>query len=297
MKIAIGGKGGVGKTTVCAVWAQLFAEDGFDVLAIDADPNTNLASAFGIPSGQSPEPLIKMKQLIAERTGTGKDTIGTYFKLNPKVSDLPDKYQLEVNGLGSQTQKGASGALLKLLVLGGIAQAGAGCACPEAAFLKALLTHTILQRQEVVLVDLAAGVEFMGRASVQGIDALVVVVEPGSRSIETAIDIARMAREMEIKHVAAIVNKITDAGQVETIKSQLARRPVLRRETQGQANMAILANIEYNPAVQEADLRQGSVFQASAELVGALKGAKDKLMDLIGAGQQRRETMKTKPLA
>ncbi len=137
IKIAIGGKGGVGKTTVCAVWARIFAEDGFDVLAVDADPNTNLCAAFGIPSEQSPEPLVKMKQLIAERTGTGKDTVGAYFRLNPKVSDLPEKYWLEVDGL-------------KLLVLGGITQAGAGCACPEGAFLKALLTNTILQRQEVV---------------------------------------------------------------------------------------------------------------------------------------------------
>ncbi|MHC4337247.1 MAG: nucleotide-binding protein [Planctomycetota bacterium] len=129
VKIAIGGKGGVGKTTVCAVWAQLLAGDGFDVLAIDADPNTNLASALGIVSEQSPEPLINMKELIAERTGTTKDAVGAYFKLNPKVSDLPEKYSLEVNGL-------------KLLVLGGITQAGAGCACPEGAFLKALLTYT-----------------------------------------------------------------------------------------------------------------------------------------------------------
>ncbi len=268
VKIAIGGKGGVGKTTVCAVWAQLFAEDGFDVLAIDADPNTNLASAFGIPSEQGPEPLIRMKQLIAERTGTAKDSVGAYFRLNPKVSDLPQEYWLEVNGL-------------KLLVLGGITQTGAGCACPEAAFLKALLTHTILQRQEVVIVDLAAGVEFMGRASVQGIDALVVVVEPGSRSIETAINIARMAKELGIKQVAAIVNKITDASQAKTIKSQLARRPVLQRETQGQANMTILANVEYCPAVQEADLQQSSVLQASPELVEQLRQAKNKLTDSI----------------
>ena len=157
IKIAIGGKGGVGKTTVCAVLAQLFSESGFDVLAIDADPDTNLASALGVASEQSPEPLINMKDLIAERTGTGKDAVGSYFRLNPKVSDLPEKYWHESNGL-------------KLLVLGAITQAGSGCACPEGAFLKALLGHTILQRQEMVLVDLAAGVEFMGRASVQGID-------------------------------------------------------------------------------------------------------------------------------
>ncbi len=271
IKIAIGGKGGVGKTTVCAVWAQLFAEDGFDVLAVDADPNTNLCCAFGIPSEQSPEPLVKMKQLIAERTGTGKDTVGGYFRLNPKVSDLPDKYQLEVNGTGYQTRKDAFRGRLKLLVLGGISQAGSGCACPEGAFLKALLTHTILQRQEVVLVDLAAGPEFMGRASVQGIDALVVVVEPGSRSTETAINIARMAKELGIKQVAAIINKVTDAGQVETVKSQLT-------------GMTILSSIEYCPAMQEADLQRKAVFHTSPELVNKLREAKNALKNLIPAG-------------
>ena len=258
VKIAIGGKGGVGKTTVCAVWAQLFAEDGFDVLAVDADPNTNLCSAFGIPDEQSPQPLVKMKQLIAERTGTDRDSIGAYFKLNPKVNDLPDKYQLEVAGL-------------KVLVLGGITQAGAGCACPEGAFLKALLSYTILQQQEVVLVDLAAGPEFMGRASVQGIDTLVVVVEPGGRSIETAINIAQMAKELGIRQVAAIVNKITDTGQVETIKSQLRDIP-------------ILANVEYCPAVQQADLQRKAVFQTSPELVNKLQQAKNALTNLIPEG-------------
>ena len=254
VKIAIGGKGGVGKTTVCAVWAQLFAEEGFDVLAIDADPNTNLALAFGITSEQTGEPLIKMKQLIAERTGTQKGAVGAYFKLNPKVSDLPEKYWVEASGV-------------KLLVLGGITQAGAGCACPEGAFLKAMVGHTILGRQEIVLVDLAAGVEFMGRASIQGIDALVVVTEPGGRSIETAKTIARMGEELGIKHVAAIANKITDMSQIETIKSQLT--------------IPILANINYNPAVQEADLRNTPVFEASGELVNQLRDAKNKLTSII----------------
>jgi len=255
VKIAIGGKGGVGKTTVCAVWARLFAESGFDVLAIDADPNTNLASAFGIPSDQSPEPLIKMKKLIAERTGTGKDSVGTYFRLNPKVSDLPEQYSLEVGKL-------------KLLVLGGITQAGAGCACPEGAFLKALLTHTILQRQEVVLVDLAAGVEFMGRASVQGIDALVVVVEPGGRSIETANNMAKMARELGIGGVGAIANKITETAQTHAIKSQLK-------------DIVLLGSLQYSQSVQEADLKRTATFVADAGFVEELRKAKDQLTDLI----------------
>jgi len=255
VKIAIGGKGGVGKTTVCAIWAQIFAESGFDVLAIDADPNANLALAFGIASEKSPEPLIRMKQLIAERTGTDKNAIGAYFRLNPKVSDLPEKYWLETNGL-------------KLLVLGAITQAGAGCACPEGAFLKALLTHTILQRQEVVLVDLAAGVEFMGRASVQGINALILVIEPGSRSIETARNVARMAKELGIEFVGAIANKITENAQIEMIRSQLD-------------DVILLGALKYSRLLQQADLRRASVFTADAEVTEELKRAKNQLAKLL----------------
>lgn len=256
-KIAIGGKGGVGKTTVTAVWAQLFADDGLEVLAIDADPNSNLASAFGIPSDETPTPLIEMKQLIAERTGTSKEAAGAYFKLNPKVSDLPKEYWLEVGNL-------------KLLVLGAIMHGGGGCACPEGAFLKALLTHTILQLKELVLVDMAAGVEFMGRASVQGIDALVLVVEPGSRSIETANNMAKMAKELGIGHVGAIANKITQAAQTDIIESQLK-------------DVVLLGTLPYSPSVQQADLGNTPVFQADARLVEELTKAKDKLTKMIGS--------------
>lgn len=254
-KIAIGGKGGVGKTTVSAIWAQLFARDGFDVLAIDADPDANLASAFGIPQERCPEPLIQMKQLIAERTGTAKDSVGIYFTLNPKVSDLPERYWLEINGV-------------KLLVLGAITRAGSGCACPEGAFLKALLAHTILQRQELVLVDLAAGVEFMGRASVQGIDALVLVVEPGARSIETASNMANMARGLGIEHVGVIANKITESGQTRAIESQLK-------------DVVLLGTLKYSRALQEADMGRRAVFQADAEITDELKHAAMRLSELL----------------
>ena len=261
-KIAIGGKGGVGKTTVCAVWAEIFAEDGCDVLAIDADPNTNLASAFGIPGEQSPEPLIAMKELIADRTGTSKEALGAYFKMNPKVSDLPEKYSLDVGR--------PLGGRLKLLVLGAITHGGGGCACPEGAFLKALLTHTMLQREEVVLVDLAAGVEFMGRASVQGIDALVLVVEPGGRSIETANNMAIMAGELGIGCVGAIANKVTDSAQRELIESRLN-------------DIVLLGSLPYSPALQQADLGRERVFEADAKVVEELRRAKKSLTDLLSS--------------
>jgi len=257
LKIAIGGKGGVGKTSICAILAQLFSKDGFDVLAVDADPNTNLCCAFGIDAKKSPTALIEMKELIAERTGTGKDAVGAYFRLNPKVNDLPDKYCLEVEGL-------------KLLVLGGIEHGGAGCACPEGAFLKAMLTHTMLQRNEVVFVDLAAGPEFFGRASVQGIDALVIVVEPGSRSIETAISIANMGRELGIKKIVAILNKVTEHRQVDIVKEQLG-------------DMKILASIDYNPAIQQADLRRENVLLADEGFVEKVCEAKSELISIINS--------------
>lgn len=259
-KIAVGGKGGVGKTTVCAVLAELFAEDGADVLALDADPTTSLASAFGIPSGQSPDSLISMKELIAERTGTTREAIGAYFKMNPKVSDLPERYCLDVSKSGER--------MLKLLVLGAITQGGGGCACPEGAFLKALLTHTMLQREEVVLVDLAAGVEFMGRASIQAVDALVLVVEPGLRSIETANHMAAMAGELGIGCVGAIANRITDSAQTEQIESELE-------------DIALLGSLPYSAALQQADLKRQRVFEADAGIVEQLRRAKRSLTDLI----------------
>ena len=255
MKIAIGGKGGVGKTTVCSVWAHLFAREGYDVLAIDADPSLSLGAAFGLPAERTPKPLIEMKDLIAERTGMRKDALGAYFRLNPAVSDLPEEHWLEVNNV-------------KLLVLGAVTQAGGGCACPEGAFLKALLSHTILQRDELVLVDLAAGVEFMGRASVQGIDAFVVVVEPGSRSIETAGNIAGMARDLGIGTVGAVANKVTELTELDVIRSRLNGVP-------------LLGSVAYSKSIQEADLQRTAVMQADAAAVHALNQARHRLTELV----------------
>ncbi|MFH1616038.1 MAG: AAA family ATPase [Planctomycetota bacterium] len=268
IKIAIGGKGGVGKTTVCSIWAQLFAQDGLDVLVIDADPNTNLCSSFGIPPHQSPEPLIRMKQLINERTGTSGDAVGDYFKLNPHVSDLPEKYCLNLPFVLPEKQNYKVSASLKLLVLGGITQGGAGCACPEGAFLRALLTHSILYRQEMVIVDLAAGVEFFGRASIQGIDALVIVVEPGSRSIDTAINIAKMAKDLGVNRIAAIANKVSEPAQLADIKSQLK-------------DMHILGSVTYSPLIQQADLQRKVVFEVDSQTVNQLDQARNILLDTL----------------
>jgi CO dehydrogenase maturation factor len=254
-KIAISGKGGVGKTTLCAVWSRLLAEDGLDVLAIDADSDPNLAMALGMKEDDRPKALIEMKDLIRERTGAEPGAIGQYFKMNPHVADLPGAYCREISGV-------------KLLVLGGIANAGSGCACPESAFLKSLLTHSLLHRREVILVDLAAGVEFMGRACIQGVDALVVVVEPGRRSIETAINISNMARQMGIEKVAAFVNKTAEDSQIEQITEQLG-------------DIVILGSFGYDSSLQRADMDNASVFDSNPGLVEELRRAKNKMLGLF----------------
>ena len=268
VKIAVSGKGGVGKTTFCAVLANLFAADGFDVLAVDADPNTTLAAAFGVEPAQEPEPLINMKELVGQRTGTGKEAVGAYFRLNPKVSDLPEKYWIKLDQPALSPEKGQSPGQLKLLVLGDVVRAGAGCACPEGAFLKAMLNHTILQRQELVLVDLAAGVEFMGRACVQGIDVLITIVEPGSTSIDTSVRIAKMAGEIGVNCVVAFVNKVLQPDQLDAITKQLGDTP-------------LIGSFKFDSAIQQANLSRTPVIDADPDFVEALRQTKKRLLEII----------------
>ena len=258
MRIAISGKGGVGKTTVTALWGHAFAREGHDVFLIDADPDANLAAALGVAPKDLPQPLIALKELIKERTGADPDKLGQYFKLNPRVSDLPDTYAVRVAGL-------------RLLVLGALNRGGGGCACPQGVFLKAMMRHLMLERREVLLVDMEAGLEFLGRASVMGMDALVAVVEPGRRSVETAEAIVRMGRDIGIEQFGAVLNKVTDPSQVETIRAGLP------------AGMELLGHVPYSPALQQADLEGRTVLDVDPAAEAALAGAKRKLEALVAA--------------
>ena len=258
MKIAITGKGGVGKTTVTALWGAALAAEGRNVLLIDADPDANLASALGVAEAKLPRPLVALKDLIKERTGADPDQVGQYFRLNPHVADLPDAYSVEAGGM-------------RLLVLGGIRGGGKGCACPQGAFLKAMLRHLMLNRSEVLLVDMEAGLEFLGRASVLGTDALVIVVEPGRRSLETAAGIARMGREIGIKRFGAVLNKVTESAQVETIRRGLPE------------GVELLGGVPYSPALGRADLEGRSILGADERAEAALAEALRKMESLIGA--------------
>lgn len=245
VKIAISGKGGVGKTTLAAAMAYVLSQEGSKVIAIDADPVANLAASLGFPEASKIVPISQMKDLIKERTGATSEEYGKFFKLNPKVSDLPEKLSCERDNL-------------KLMVLGGIKRGGGGCACPENVFLRTLLSHLILQRDEVVVVDMEAGVEHLGRATVQAVNAMIVVVEPGMRSIEAARQVQRLAGEIGIKSVFAVGNKVGNKSHRDFLEKELVGIP-------------LLGLISYNEKIAEADLAGKAAFEGNELLISEVK--------------------------
>jgi CO dehydrogenase maturation factor len=216
MKVAVSGKGGVGKTTLAGVMARVLAGKGYKILAIDADPDSNLASAVGIPQEvlQGVQPLAQMKELIEERTGAKKGSFGAYFKLNPKVDDLPDRFSIVKDGI-------------KLMVLGTIPQGGGGCFCPENVILKSLLSHLIIERDEFLIIDMEAGLEHLGRGTTSFMDALIVVVEPGQRSFQTARQVKALADDLGIKRTFVVGNKVTGDSDVAMMREHLSGLPFL----------------------------------------------------------------------
>ena len=210
MKIAITGKGGVGKSTLSAALALLLTDGGKKVLAIDADPDANLAGALGVP----PEiqdaivPVSKQTELIEERTGAKVNQYGQMFKLNPEVSDIADTYATVHNGI-------------PLLVLGAIRRGGGGCACPENVLLRALVRDLILHKDETLILDMEAGIEHLGRATASGVDIMLVVVEPGQMSIDCAQRILQLSEEVGISRVYVVGNKVRDQEDKEFIVNSL----------------------------------------------------------------------------
>ena len=198
LKLAFGGKGGVGKTTVTALIARTIAaiEKETSVIAIDADPVANLAAGLGIDESQPITPVAELSDLIAERTGAQPGTMGGFFTLNPKVDDIPERFSIEKDGV-------------KLLVMGTVQTGGSGCICPESTILKALMNHLVLARNEVVVMDMEAGVEHLGRATSGSVDALVVVVNPGARSRKAADKIRKLGQDIGIQRILILGNRIT----------------------------------------------------------------------------------------
>jgi CO dehydrogenase maturation factor len=245
MKIAISGKGGVGKTTLASLLSKIFAEAGYSVLAIDADPNSNLAATLGISNPDDITPISEMEALIEERTGAKPGKSGGFFKLNPKVDDLPEKYALKYNGI-------------RLMVMGRIKQGGTGCYCPENALLKALVTHLLLGRDEVVILDMEAGVEHLGRATARAVDRLIVVVEPGRRSIETAQRIKKLAGEIGLHNIAAVGSKVRSQSERDFLTSSLP-------------DFEFLGFLPYDQAIVDADLAGRPLFEASPRIIAEVR--------------------------
>ena len=210
LKVAITGKGGVGKTTLSALLAHAYAERGQKVLAIDADPAMGLASACGVPPEEAAAiiPVAEMEDLIYERTGARKGEIGGFFKLNPRVDDIPERFAVSQDGI-------------RILTMGTVKAGGTGCLCPENALLRSLVTHLLLRRDEVLILDMEAGVEHLGRGTAATVDAFIVVVEPGLRSIQTAHSIYELAKDLGIDRVYAVGNKVVDQSDEEFITAQL----------------------------------------------------------------------------
>ncbi len=191
MKIAVAGKGGVGKSSVAAGLALISKNRGKKVIAIDADPDANLATILGFKDRERPTPISELKKIILERIGD----VGAFFKMNPRVDDIPDRFSKEKDNI-------------RLLEMGTVKKGGAGCVCPESAFLKALLSHVFINRDETVIVDMEAGVEHLGRGTAQSMDRFIIVVEPNQSSLDTAEKINRLASNLKIKDVIAIGNKV-----------------------------------------------------------------------------------------
>ena len=214
MKIAITGKGGVGKTTIAAVMARSFSENNSSVIAIDADPDASLAMTLGVPDEEKIVPIVEMKELITERMGAAPGQMGAYFKLNPKVDDIPAKYYTIHEGI-------------RLLVMGTISEGGGGCACPENVFLKELLSYLFVEERDMVIMDMVAGVEHLGRGTANAMDMMIAVVEPNRRSIATAHRIKELASDLGVGEIRVVANKIRNDAEREFIDKGVAPLEVI----------------------------------------------------------------------
>jgi len=253
LKLAITGKGGVGKTTLSSLLARLYSAEGGTVLAIDANPDANLGTALGISANELKRvtPIAEMKELIEERTGGKPGTTGGFFKLNPKVDDIPERFSVKKDGI-------------RLLVMGTVKKGGSGCMCPESALLRNLLNHLILRKSEVVIMDMDAGIEHLGRATAASVNAFIVVVEPGQRSIETAKAVKRLANDIGIKKCYVVGNKIASEADRQFITENLP-------------DFELLGYIGFSLKIAEADRKGISPYDNDPRVVSEVKAIKERL--------------------
>jgi CO dehydrogenase maturation factor len=256
MKIAVSGKGGVGKTTLTALLAQLYADGGQEVLAVDADPAPCLAEALGFPAELRAQlsPISERDALIEERTGAKPGTTGGFFTINPRVDDLPERFSVVYRGV-------------RLLEMGGVDMGGSGCICPESAMLKTLFTHLMFRQDDVLVLDMYAGVEHLGRATVDFVDAMLIVVEPTRRSLGTAVQIQKLAQDIGLNRIGLVGNKVR--GEEDALFLQ-----------NNAPDMPIIGMLPADPGVQDADRLGISVYDHVPALKEAAQQIKNNLTEL-----------------
>ena len=255
MKIAITGKGGVGKTTFSSTLARLYADEGRTVLAADVDPDANLGLALGFSEDEvnSIVPISKMRDLVEERTGA--NNANKFFKLNPQVSDIPDKFSKEINGV-------------KLLVMGTVETGGSGCVCPEHVMLKSILSSLVLRKDDVIIMDMEAGLEHLGRGTTSFMDRFIVVIEPGARSIQTYHKVKELAKDLGVTQVSVVANKVRDDSDREFIKSKIPAED-------------LLGFISYEEDVIDADRQGISPYDRSEKTVEEIRLIKTRIDSIM----------------
>ncbi len=242
-KIAVAGKGGVGKTTFSGILAQVLAAAGETVYAIDADPNPTLGQVLGFPEDLLAQvvPIVELADLIEERTGSRPGESGAYFRLNPRVDDIPARFSVSHRGV-------------RLLEMGTVKGAGAGCVCPENSVLRALVTHLLLRERETVLLDMVAGVEHLGRGTATAVDAMFIVVEPGQRSMTVGADVARLAKDLGIPAIWVVANKVRSEDDLAFVRGHLD-------------GLRLAGWLPRDDRVVEADMKGLAVYDVAPELV------------------------------
>ena len=248
MKLAITGKGGVGKTTLSSTLARLYADEGRTVLAADVDPDANLGLALGLTQEEVDAiiPISKMRELAKERTGASDDN--RFYKLNPYVADIPEKFAKTINGV-------------KLLVMGTVDVGGSGCVCPEHVMLKSILSSLTYRKNDVVIMDMEAGLEHLGRGTAMNMDQFIVVIEPGARSVQTYRNVKRLASDLGVKKVRVVANKVRDERDEQFIRDSIPAED-------------LLGMIHYNLEIMDADRQGKSPYDFSPAAIEEIRKIK-----------------------
>lgn len=258
MKIAVSGKGGVGKSTIAGTLARQFAAGGYRVIAVDADPDANLAQYIGIPKEKLEDltPLVQVDELIEERTGAKKGQIGGFFKLNPKVDDIPDNYSIVHKDI-------------RFLQLDRVKGGGTGCYCPENALLRSLMSHLLVYDKDVVILDMEAGVEHLSRGTARSVNLMLIVVEPAPSSIKTARSIRDLTRDLGIEEVAIVVNRVRSDQDKDIVQRELS-------------DFRIIGFLPYDPDTVEAEFRGLAPADTDSHLRHAIEGLYNTIREAYG---------------